>query len=231
MRCRVIGVYGAQALSKDELSFSKSHPPSELAHIPDGELTPRVRDLLHQQIDENQLLSAALNKMRDRIEELERLVDSDTLTPLPNRRRFVREVERVVQHGRRYGTPAWVMFVDLDGLKGINDSCGHLAGDAALIHVAKILQGMIRTTDIVARIGGDEFGLLLEHIDAEGAHEKAVRLIESVAAEPVVLGGKRVQLSVSIGLAELQAGDDAETLISRADNHMYARRAQERSAK
>jgi diguanylate cyclase (GGDEF)-like protein len=203
-----------------------------LSVIPDAELTPRVRDLLHQQLDENQLLSTALAKMRERIEELERLVDSDTLTPLPNRRRFVREVERVVQHGRRYGTPAsWVMFVDLDGLKQINDSYGHIAGDAALIHVATVLQTMVRTTDVVARIGGDEFGLLLEHIDVEAARDKAQRLIEAVADQPVILGGRRVRLSISIGLAELSADDDAETLIARADSAMYARRAQVRSAR
>ncbi len=170
--------------------------------------------------------------MRERIEELERLVDSDTLTPLPNRRRFVREVERVVHHGRRYGTPAsWVMFVDLDGLKRINDSHGHIAGDSALIHVAMILQAMVRTTDVVARIGGDEFGLLLEHIDADAARDKAQRLIEAVAEHPVILGGKRVRLSISIGMAELGPDDDAETLIARADSAMYARRAQVRSAR
>ncbi len=170
--------------------------------------------------------------MRERIEELERLVDSDTLTPLPNRRRFVRELERVVQHGRRYGAPSsWVMFVDLDGLKRINDNYGHISGDAALIHVATILQAMIRTTDIVARIGGDEFGLLLEHIDGEAAREKAQRLIEAVAEQPLILGGKRIRLGISIGMAELNADDQVETLIARADSAMYAGRAQLRSAR
>jgi diguanylate cyclase (GGDEF)-like protein len=201
-----------------------------LSAISDSDLTPQIRALLHEQLDENQLLSSALAKMRDRIEELERLVDSDTLTPLPNRRRFVREVERVVHHGRRYGADSsWVMFVDLDGLKQINDSYGHLSGDAALIHVATILQSMVRTTDIVARIGGDEFGLLLEHIDAEAASDKAQRLIEAVADQPMILSGKLARLSVSIGLAQLSADDDAETLIARADREMYARRAELRS--
>lgn len=219
-------------MNEAEFSSLTEAAKGPLSAIPDAELTPQIRALLHQQLDENQLLSSALAKMRDRIEELERLVDSDTLTPLPNRRRFVREVERVVQHGRRYGAASsWVMFVDLDGLKQINDSHGHISGDAALIHVATILQAMVRTTDIVARIGGDEFGLLLEHIDAEAAGDKAQRLIEAVADQPVILGGKRMRLSISIGLAELSANDDAETLIARADSAMYARRAQVRSAR
>ncbi len=202
-----------------------------LAAIPAEELTPRVRELLLQQIDENQLLSAALGEMRDRIEELERLVDTDTLTPLPNRRRFVREVERCVQHGRRYGTTAWVMFVDLDGLKTINDSHGHLAGDAALIHVASILQSHVRTTDVVARIGGDEFGLLLENIGSVAVQEKAASLIESVAGAPMMVGGQRLRIGISIGLAELNLDDDAESLVARADEAMYERRAQLRSAR
>ena len=225
-------MYGTRALNEPELIPLAKLARGPLSAISDDELTPRVRELLYRQLDENQLLSSALAKMRARIEELEKLVDSDTLTPLPNRRRFVREVERVVQHGRRYGTPAsWVMFVDLDGLKQINDSHGHIAGDAALIHVANILQAMVRTTDVVARIGGDEFGLLLEHIDAEAARDKAERLIEAVADQPLMLGGKNVRLSISIGLAELGADDAAETLIARADDAMYAGRAQLRSAR
>ena len=225
-------MYGTEALREAELASLIKAPKGPLSAIPDIELTPRVRALLHQHIDENQLLSSALAKMRERIEELERLVDSDTLTPLPNCRRFVREVERVVQHGRRYGTQmAWVMFVDLDGLKKINDSHGHIAGDAALIHVANILRTMVRTTDVVARIGGDEFGLLLEHIDAEDVSDKAVSLIEAVAEQPLMIGGRSLQLSVSIGLAQLSAEDEAETLIARADDAMYARRAQARSAR
>jgi diguanylate cyclase (GGDEF)-like protein len=219
-------------LNEPELTSVIKAAKGRLSAISDDELTPRVRALVNQQLDENQLLISALAKMRERIEELERLVDSDTLTPLPNRRRFVREVERVVQHGRRYGAAAsWVMFVDLDGLKQINDSHGHIAGDAALIHVADILRAMVRTTDVVARIGGDEFGLLLEHIDAEAASDKAFRLIEAVADQPVILNGKSVSLSISIGMAELSADDDAETLIARADSAMYARRAQVRSAR
>ncbi len=191
-------------------------------------LTPEVRAVLIQHIDENQLLSAALSGMRDRLEELERLVDSDTLTPLPNRRRFIRELERVVQYVKRYGLSAFVMFVDLDGLKAINDSHGHLAGDAALIHVAQILSAMLRTTDIVARIGGDEFGLVLEHLDEASAAEKALRLADAVAAEPIQLGGRAVRLSVSIGWSQVTTEDSAETVLERADARMYALRAERR---
>jgi diguanylate cyclase (GGDEF)-like protein len=203
--------------------------PGTVAGIPLDELTPRVRTLIVQQIDENELLAAALADMRARVDELERLVDSDTLTPLPNRRRFLRELDRVVQHGKRYGTSAFVMYVDLDGLKTINDSHGHFTGDAALIHVAEILATMLRTTDVVARIGGDEFGLLLEHLDEDAAREKAERLAAAIAASPLEMGGSPIPLSISIGFTQVQAGDSVETVLARADAAMYALKGQSRS--
>ncbi len=211
--------------------FSVPQPGSAgtIAGIPLDELTPRLRALIVQQIDENELLAAALADMRARVEELERLVDSDTLTPLPNRRRFLRELDRIVQHSRRYATPAFVMFVDLDGLKAINDAHGHVTGDAALIHIADILATMLRTTDVVARIGGDEFGLLLEHLDEPAARDKAAKLSEAVAAAPLQIGGTSITLSVSIGLAELNADDNADSVLARADAAMYAVKDQARS--
>jgi diguanylate cyclase (GGDEF)-like protein len=202
---------------------------ASIAGIPIGELTPRVRAALVQQIDEIELLSAALGDMRARVDELERLVDSDTLTPLPNRRRFLRELGRVVQQRRRYSSTAFVMFVDVNGLKAINDAHGHLAGDAALIHVAEILSRSVRTTDIVARIGGDEFGLLLEHLDEAAAVEKAARLASAVEAEPLPLGSQALTLSVAIGYAEVGRADEVHAVLARADAAMYARKDQARS--
>jgi PleD family two-component response regulator len=89
---------------------------------------------------ENEQLRRQLAAIQPRIDELERLADMDTLTPLPNRRCFVREVNRVVARTERYGDPAAIMFVDVDGLKAINDRHGHGAGDAALNHVAALLR-------------------------------------------------------------------------------------------
>lgn len=177
--------------------------------------------MLVEQAETVEALEAELGTARTRIAELERLVDTDTLTPLANRRRFVRELERVVQMGRRYGTRASVMFVDMDGLKAINDSCGHRAGDAALIHVAQILSRSLRSTDVVARLGGDEFGLLLEHLDETQANAKARKLAEAVAAEPFMFGGQRLPLGISIGVTTIRTGDDAELVLARADTAMY----------
>ena len=170
--------------------------------------------------DENALLRASLAEMRERLDELEQLADADTLTPLPNRRRFERELERVVSQAGRHGTPAALLHIDVNGLKGINHRHGHVAGDAALIHVARLLQGLIRSTDMAARIGGDEFGLILDHLDHNSAIETAERIGRCIAANPLELGGARVPLEAAIGVATILPGDSAEDVMRRADANM-----------
>ena len=171
--------------------------------------------------DENALLRASLAEMRGRLEELEQLADTDTLTPLPNRRRFERELDRAVGNASRHGTPAAVLYIDLNGLKRVNDRHGHLAGDAALIHVARLLQGLIRGTDVVARIGGDEFGLILDHLDHNSAIDTAERISRCIASNPLDLGGTEVRLEAAIGVATILPGDSAADVMSRADRNMY----------
>ena len=177
----------------------------------------RLADL----IDENALLRASLGEMRDRLAELEQLADTDTLTPLPNRRRFIRELERVVGQANRHGTPAAVLYVDLDSLKTINDAYGHFAGDAALIHVARLLGGLIRATDVAARIGGDEFALILDHLDHNSAIETADRIARYISANPLDIGGTEVALQASIGTATILSGDTVDDVMQRADRNMY----------
>jgi diguanylate cyclase (GGDEF)-like protein len=171
--------------------------------------------------DENALLRASLAEMRERLQELELLADTDTLTPLPNRRRFLRELERVVSQSARHGTPAAVLYIDLNSLKRVNDRHGHVGGDAALIHIARLLAGLIRGTDVVARIGGDEFGLILDHLDHNSAIETAERISRCIASSPVDLGGAQVPLQAAIGVATILPGDSADDVMRRADRNMY----------
>ncbi len=187
------------------------------------------RAAMVQLLAENEGLRAALDGMRTRVEELERLADSDTLTPLPNRRVFVREVARVSRQVARYGTPAAVMFVDVNALKAINDAHGHQAGDAALIHVAAILMRELRATDVVARIGGDEFGLLLDHLDEDAAAAKAASLVTVLAGEPLDLGARQLGVGLSIGLTMIRKEDSVDAILARADADMYAAKAAQRS--
>jgi diguanylate cyclase (GGDEF)-like protein len=176
--------------------------------------------------EENALLRASVAELRDRMTQLEALADTDTLTPLPNRRRFLRELERAVAQASRHGTPAAMLYVDLDSLKTINDLHGHFAGDAALVHVAKLLSGLIRSTDIAARIGGDEFALLLDHLDLESAIDTAERIARCISSTPLDLGGTLIELQASIGTAAILAGDSVEDVMQRADRNMYVAKAE-----
>jgi diguanylate cyclase (GGDEF)-like protein len=198
-----------------------SDQPSIRSIIGDQALNPEVQAVIHQLADQNELLRASLAEARTRVAELEQLADSDTLTPLPNRRRFLRELERVTANAKRHGTPAAVLYVDLDSLKVINDRHGHFAGDAALIHVARLLGALIRSTDIAARIGGDEFALILDHLDHNSAIETAERIGRFIAESPLDLGGTLLKLEASIGTATVMPGDTVEDVMQRADRNMY----------
>ena len=176
---------------------------------------------------ENEALRRELRALQIRLGELERLADSDTLTPLLNRRAFLREVERGIARVARHGTAMTVMIADLDGLKAINDRAGHQAGDAALIHVGYALKANLRAIDSVARIGGDEFGLIFEDMDDAAAVAKAELLAAAVAGET----GEDFAASISIGWAQIRPDDTLDTLIARADAAMYAVKRAQRSAR
>jgi len=183
-------------------------------HTPFGAPPPDIHE-------ENRQLRATVAEMQARLAELEHLADCDTLTPLPNRRAFIREVGRVVGHCERYGTPAALLYVDVDQLKSINDDHGHAGGDAALIHIARQLADLVRATDFVARIGGDEFGLVLDRLDGHSAADTASRIAQCVADTPAPFGGGTVDVSVSIGMTTIDRGDTVEAAIARADRNMY----------
>ncbi len=188
-----------------------------------------VRTTVARLLDENQSLKTALAGVQARIAELERLADLDTLTPLPNRRAFLREVERAVARIARYGSTGAVMYVDVDGLKALNDRYGHGAGDAALNHVATLLRRGVRAGDLVARIGGDEFALLVESVDEAVAIAKADAVVAAIAHAPLEWEGAAVAVTISIGVTMIEARDGVEDLLARADARMYAAKGDQRS--
>ena len=166
-------------------------------------------------------LRALVAKLEARCVDLDRLAHYDSLVPLPNRRGFLRQLELIIARFERYGHPAAVLFVDLDGLKMLNDSFGHLAGDHALIHVASLLTGGVRQSDCVGRLGGDEFGILLDHADEATAEHTAARLVDLVASEDFRFEGVLLPLSVAIGMTMIERGDTAAAVLARADHAMY----------
>jgi diguanylate cyclase (GGDEF)-like protein len=170
-------------------------------------------------------LRSEVAQLKERVAELDELAHRDSLIALPNRRGFMQRLEAVVERVRRYRDCAAMLFVDLDGLKLINDSFGHEAGDQALIHVAKLLVGGVRHGDCVARIGGDEFAVLLERADERSATETATRLDNVIASCEFAHDGEGLPLSVAIGVAMIGPEDDALSVMKRADGEMYKRKA------
>jgi diguanylate cyclase (GGDEF)-like protein len=176
-------------------------------------------------IEEISLLRAKVARLQERVEQLDQLAHQDSLINLPNRRGFMRELERLIARVDRYGVNGAMLFVDLDGLKMINDTFGHRAGDEALIQVAMLLAKGVRHSDVVARIGGDEFGILLENSDDKAAHETAARLIEQISSCEVLHDGEALPLSVAIGVGMIDALDTPDAVMERADEAMYRRKA------
>lgn len=190
-------------------------------------MSDEVNDVsdVEQLISEISALRGKVAQLQERVEQLDLLAHEDSLVGLPNRRGFMRALERIIDRVSRYQEKAALLFVDLDGLKVINDSFGHQAGDEALIQVARLLVGGVRKSDVVARIGGDEFAILLGHSDADTSHETANRLVELIAGSSFTHGGHALPLSVAIGAAQIDAEDTPETAMARADEEMYRRKA------
>jgi diguanylate cyclase (GGDEF)-like protein len=166
-------------------------------------------------------------KLGDTLEALRRLATRDELTGLLNRREYDRILAEEVERSIRFGNPLGLVIVDLDRFKSINDVHGHPAGDAVLKEAARRILGAIRTVDRAARIGGEEFALILVQTDRASAIEVARRAICAVAAEPVRAGpGLSLSVTASAGVAELpsDAGSAAD-LFAAADKALYAAKA------
>lgn len=171
----------------------------------------RERDALRR---ENRVLKIA-------VAELERVSERDTLTPLFNRRYFLTAIHHRMARFERHAERAAVVFIDVNQLKYINDSFGHAAGDFALMEIAKRLAGSIRATDVAARIGGDEFGLILDQSDEEGARAQVIRLCDVLTEAPAHYDGHEIALSACFGIAMLQTGMTESDILAAADRDMY----------
>jgi diguanylate cyclase (GGDEF)-like protein len=176
-------------------------------------------------LKEIQRLQAEVQRLEQRVADLDRLAHRDPLVDLPNRRAFVASLENLILRVERYGDPAAMIFIDLDGLKRINDRFGHEAGDAALIQVAKQIVAVVRKSDHVGRIGGDEFGVLLERADELGAWQMGLRIVEQIVGSEFGVNGNRLPLSVAIGVGAIRNGDSPQSVMNRADKAMYRLKA------
>ena len=172
--------------------------------------------------EDRKVIDEALVKAEKTEAELRYIADHDSLTGLLDRRRFRAELDTYVSFSARYGGQGAVMIIDIDGLKAINDSLGHHAGDNLIRHVAAIMRERVRTTDIVARLSGDEFAVLMPQADTAGALQLGEDLRAQVA-ESAAAGLDTEQATISVGVTMFggERGIGAEAILVAADQAMY----------
>lgn len=216
IRRRALAEAGAQVVST-----AAAADTSAFLGLTPADMTPAVRAALQTLITELDDLKREVARLKAQLAEAEEMADQDPLTPVKNRRAFVREVGRAANFLRRYGGSASVVYFDLDGFKSVNDRFGHAAGDAALRTVAERLSANVRESDVVGRMGGDEFAVVLTQADRRTAEAKAEALAAVIERDPVECGEWSVPLHVSYGVREIDPDADPELVISEADAVMF----------
>jgi diguanylate cyclase (GGDEF)-like protein len=184
---------------------------------------PAIQSVLAKLVPEDRkVVEEALAKAERTEAKLRYIADHDSLTGLLDRRRFRAELDQYVSFSARYGGQGAVMIIDIDGLKAVNDSLGHHAGDNLIRHIAAIMRERVRTTDIVARLSGDEFAVLMPQTDTEGALQLGEDLRAQVAEDAAAgLDIEMATISVGITMFGGERGVGAEAVLVAADQAMY----------
>ncbi|MNV07928.1 putative diguanylate cyclase YegE [compost metagenome] len=166
-----------------------------------------------------------VTQQRARQREARHLAEVDPLTELSNRRGFEAHLQQAITRVARTGQSASLMFIDLDNFKPINDSHGHLAGDAMLWAVANVLRHGVRDSDIVARLGGDEFAVILAGCSLKRARRIATDLLELVRGLTIPWDLQRLSVGASIGIAAIGGSMSVDSAVSAADAQCYRAKA------
>jgi diguanylate cyclase (GGDEF)-like protein len=193
--------------------------------IPEAELTPKVRQAILTLMQEVDKLRHSVDGMSKRLAAAELLADKDPLLPVYNRRAFVREMTKVQASVERYSSEACLVYIDLDSFKTINDTYGHSAGDHVLHEYSQRLVDSVRESDIVGRLGGDEFGLILSHTNLEAAAVLANRLLQALKDDPISWNEVHLNVSMSYGIVKIEPGIDVQDTMAMADSKMYQQKS------
>ncbi|MGA7672170.1 MAG: PAS domain S-box protein [Nitrolancea sp.] len=213
--------YGEATINREIDIPGEDGQPKTILHSavpirrPDGRIAGAVvvnHDISDRKVLEQRLIDQALH---------------DGLTGLPNRKLLLDRLEHALDRSQRTGVPLAVIFFDLDNLKIVNDSLGHGLGDALIIEVGRRVNAGLRKSDTVARLGGDEFVILVEEVGDVAGALRVVKKIESILNKPIMLDGRSVQVTASLGIAlSRDGGSLPEEIIRDADTAMYrAKRA------
>jgi diguanylate cyclase (GGDEF)-like protein len=173
-------------------------------------------------MDEIAKLQMKLEISEAKREQLEQLIDADPLCPVLNRRAFERELSRAIAWSKRTKKEGSVLFLDLNGLKPINDTYGHAVGDKAIERVAKMLILSCRSTDLIGRLGGDEFAVIMPDTPISGALVRGDRVDALLRQVPLMVGDVTLDVSAAYGASSYDSTDDVKDVLKRADAAMYA---------
>lgn len=177
---------------------------------------------------QNLALKEQLVALRRYVGDLERSADMDPLVPVYNRRAFMRELSKAISIKQRFDIASCVVFIDLNNFKAMNDRYGHSIGDEILVKVGKCLQTHIRSSDLVARIGGDEFGVILFKSTLEEAQIKIQELNLKIESLSIDMPKSPVRVTAAFGAAPCRIGKTAEQVLAEADEAMYDAKLAER---
>lgn len=169
----------------------------------------------------NRQLQAEIRERQHLEQELIKLASTDSLTGVANRRHFLRRLENEMLRSRRSGRAFSLLVIDLDHFKQINDTHGHAAGDAVLVHFTRTVTDLLRRVDVFGRTGGEEFAVLLPETDLDGAVQLAERLRYVVAESSFEWEGHPLPITISIGATSSYATEEADDLLRRADKALY----------
>ena len=171
---------------------------------------------------ERRRLLDEISVLKARILNLEHKADTDPLVPIYNRRAFIREIERAQTVMARYDILSTIIFFDLNKFKEINDRFGHAIGDEFLLMIGQALKSAVRDCDMVARIGGDEFGVLLFKTDEQLAKLKAASLVCRIAEQKIDHPSGAIYLTAAWGVSACRSEYTPKQILERADKAMYA---------
>lgn len=193
--------------------------------IPDAEFTPKVREAILALMQEVDNLRRDLDDVKKRLAAEKQMADQDPLLPIYNRRAFVRELTKNQASIERYHGKASLVYIDLNNFKMINDNYGHQAGDHVLHEFSRRLVESVRETDVVGRLGGDEFGLILSNTKPDASSVLIKRFSKGLQTRPIFWEKQPLDVSMACGIVTIEPGEDVQDIMAMADSEMYLQKS------
>lgn len=193
--------------------------------IPDAEFTPKVRKAILALMQEVDNLRRELDDVKKHLSAEKQMADQDPLLPIYNRRAFVRELTKIQASIERYHGKASLVYIDLNNFKMINDNYGHKAGDHVLHEFSRRLVESVRETDVVGRLGGDEFGLILSNTQPDASSVLINRLSKGLHTRPIFWEKQPLDISMACGIVTIEPGEDVQDIMAMADSEMYLQKS------